>query len=119
MSSKGSRVVRSLSVGEIGLFNQVQPIDPPEKIWEKKLLAPKPASKPSQKPVSKNLNSSPVVKQEQQHSRKSVLMLGSPIWEPDDEGSKKKPQEGFGEFLKTCSLCKKKLQRGEDTYMYG
>ena len=60
----------------------------------------------------------PPLQKEQKCPHKSILTLGS-VWEPNDKGSKKNPDEGFGEFLKACFQCKTKLQDDKDVYMYG
>lgn len=60
----------------------------------------------------------PPLQKEQKRPRKSILTLGS-VWEPNDKGSKKNPDEGSGEFLKACFRCKTKLQDDKDVYMYG
>ncbi|KAF5466110.1 hypothetical protein F2P56_016065 [Juglans regia] len=119
MPSKRSRVVRSSSQGDTGLFSHVQPIESPEDLCLKKRAItgrPKPASNP----VAKKSSSPPLLKQKQVQPLKSVLTLGS-LTICDDEGSKnKKPaDEGFGDFLKACSLCKKKLLVEKDVYIYG
>ncbi|KAB1218142.1 hypothetical protein CJ030_MR3G014448 [Morella rubra] len=117
MSPKRCRMFRSSSQGEIGLLGQVRPLDPPDHVWERR--RPDAGRKPVRNPLATNSSSPPAAKQEQQ-PRKSILTLGSPtIWEPNDEGSKNKPNERFGEFFQTCSLCKKKLQEDGDLYMYG
>lgn len=117
MSPKRCRMFRSSSQGEFGLLGQVRPLDPPDHVWERR--RPDAGRKPVRNPLATNSSSPPAAKQEQQ-PRKSILTLGLPtIWEPNDEGSKNKPNEGFGEFFQTCSLCKKKLQEDGDLYMYG
>ncbi|KAK9289040.1 hypothetical protein L1049_017511 [Liquidambar formosana] len=122
MSTKRSRFIRSSSLGEIGLFNQIQPI---ESHWEKRRAVPKPVSKAVQKPVTadskcvekpvKN-NSKPT---KRDPSRGSILTLGSPVRDASDEGSVTKVDERFGVFFQSCFLCKKKITEKDDVFMYG
>ncbi|XP_015888118.3 FCS-Like Zinc finger 6 [Ziziphus jujuba] len=133
MSSKRSRIVRSSSQGEIGLFSQIQPIEPPAGPWVPKRPAfAKPVQEQSKNSVLsttavpessrekyvENGNSIAVDGQKQQ----SILTLYSSADESNDSGFKKQknqPNEEFGAFLKACSLCKKKLKVDDDLFMYG
>ncbi|KAG7997035.1 hypothetical protein I3843_01G190800 [Carya illinoinensis] len=117
--SRNARIVRPSSQGDTGLLGHVQPIESSEDLCLKK-RAINGRPKPAPNPVAKKSNSCPLLKQKQVQPLKSVLTLGSPTI-CDDEGSKnKKPaDEGFGDFLKACSLCKKKLLVEKDVYMYG
>ncbi|XP_040956195.1 uncharacterized protein [Gossypium hirsutum] len=89
MASRRSKVIRSSSQGEIGLFNQIMPID-----------SPTPLSNP--------------VPKKQQLPKKTIFMLGSP-----ERRREIKKDEGFGIFFQNCSLCKKKLKPDKDIYIYG
>ncbi|KAJ9182147.1 hypothetical protein P3X46_006173 [Hevea brasiliensis] len=100
MSFTRSRVVRSSSQGEIGLFNHTLPVESPVSSLRGKY---------SQPPVSA----------EKQQTRRCILTLGLPERESNDARPKnKKPGTGFGEFLKACFLCKKKLLQDKDTYIH-
>ncbi|KAF2284245.1 hypothetical protein GH714_020052 [Hevea brasiliensis] len=66
-------------------------------------------------------DSQPPVLAEKQRTRQCrIFTFGSPIREKNDALPKnKKRGQGFGEFLNACFLCKKKLEEGQDLYMYG
>ncbi|XP_058000796.1 uncharacterized protein LOC131179097 [Hevea brasiliensis] len=114
MSFSRSRVVRSSSQGEIGLFNHTLPIESPVSFSEKKGPAPITTSKTVKE------YSQPPVSAEKQQTRHCIFTLGSPERENNDARPKnKKPDNGFGEFLKACFLCKKKLLQDKDIYLYG
>lgn len=136
MSTKRSRIVRTSSQGEIGLFSQIQPIEPPAGRWVPKRPA---FAKPSQEQSKNSLLAMAIVPEssrernvqngnsiavdgldQRRQPRLSVLTLYSPAEETNDGRSKKnQSNEEFGSFLKVCSLCKKKLKEDDDLFMYG
>lgn len=106
---KRFRIARSSSLGEVGLFTHIQPIDPPSAIWQKKRTAvPTSVSKPAQKAVQ-NAKSSVKISGK---PRGGILRLASP---PRNERSE--VEESYGVFHQTCFACQKKIS--EDVYMYG
>ncbi|KDP40208.1 hypothetical protein JCGZ_02206 [Jatropha curcas] len=111
MSSKRSRVVRSSSQGEIGLFNQLQPIESPVALFQRKNPAPITTTSSASKPV----------KESQPTHRQCIFSLDTPENQKNELTlyANKEYGKGFGEFLKACSLCKKKLDGGQSLYMYG
>ncbi|KAG8636729.1 FCS-Like Zinc finger 2 isoform X2 [Manihot esculenta] len=112
MSSKRSRDVRSSSQGEIGIFNHIQPIESPVSFLERKRPAPITISN-----STTVKDSWPPLSADKQQCR--MFTFGSPATEKNDALPKnKKPGEGFGEFLNACFLCKKKLQVGQNLYIY-
>ncbi|XP_021689152.2 uncharacterized protein LOC110671081 isoform X2 [Hevea brasiliensis] len=115
MSSKRSRDVRSSSQGEIGLLSHIQPIESPVAFFGRK--RPAPITNSNSMTVK---DSQPPVLAEKQRTRQCrIFTFGSPIREKNDALPKnKKPGQGFGEFLNACFLCKKKLEEGQDLYMY-
>lgn len=109
MASNRSPIFRSSSQGEIGVFNQ--PFALERARFGKKHTAFSPASKTISRPVKP----SPAKKEE---PRKPIFFI-EPL-EKEIEGSKKRePDRSYGEFLKACSLCKKKLDQNKDVFMYG
>ncbi|KAK5804995.1 uncharacterized protein LOC128280490 [Gossypium arboreum] len=112
MASRRSKVIRSSSQGEIGLFNQIIAIDSPTPISNRLTPAHSavrraPNTVPMQQPRT-------AVPKKQQLPKKTIFMLGSP-----ERRREIKKDEGFGIFFQNCSLCKKKLKPHKDIYIYG
>ncbi|XP_059630415.1 FCS-Like Zinc finger 5-like [Cornus florida] len=113
MSLKHNRVVQSSSAGEMGQLNQVQPIQSPVTLGEKKRATA--AQIDAVKPV-KNSEVSVTLLEE---PYRSILTLGSPVCEKKIDGSEDKIDDRFGRFLGACFHCKKKLALDKDVFMYG
>lgn len=115
-SSKRSKIVRSSSQGEIGLFSHAQPIEPLETQWVPKrsdyweTFQESTATNPN---VEKTTMTGDRGRQKAQLSRgKSILTINSPPPE-ESNGSDK-----FRGFLKQCAWCKK-IDFNADVFMYG
>ncbi|XP_034684732.1 uncharacterized protein LOC117913797 isoform X1 [Vitis riparia] len=92
MSKKRSRVVWSSSLGDTGLFNNIQPIETPAAVSRPK---PKQWERP----------------------RRSILTLGSPLKDSNHDGSD--IDESFGVFLQSCFCCRRKISPKDDVFMSG
>ena len=97
MSKKQSRVVRSSSLGDIGLFNNVQAIETPAAV--SRPVKPKQREPPPPPP------------------HRGILTVGSPPRESDEDGDD--IGKGFGVFLQSCFYCKKELSPSKDVFMAG
>ncbi|XP_043697881.1 FCS-Like Zinc finger 17-like [Telopea speciosissima] len=106
MPVKPSRIARSSSLGEIGLFSQVRPIDGPEVLWGKS-AAPAVVVRPVQK-LSKPSNVKPT------QPCLKILTISSPVRESNVED----PDLKVGGFLEACYLCKKKIGEKDEVFMY-
>ncbi|XP_042482207.1 uncharacterized protein LOC122062625 isoform X2 [Macadamia integrifolia] len=111
MPVKRTRVARSSSLGEIGFFSQVRPIDAPTSMWEKN-AAPSAAIK---RPVQKFSKPS-YVKPEK--SCRKILTIASPVRDSSVENLEFCSDAKVGRFLEACYLCKKKLGESDEVFMY-
>ncbi|XP_031278082.1 uncharacterized protein LOC116136531 [Pistacia vera] len=110
MSRVRTRVIRSSSHGELGVFNQIRPFE---------FMSPVGLLEIKKHPALVNNNVKPR-EEKKPHTRRVTWTWGSP--ERNDSVSKsrkKKLDEGFCAFLEGCALCKKKLKENVDVYMYG
>lgn len=82
----------SSSLGDTGLFNNIQPIETPAAVSRPK---PKQWERP----------------------RRSILTLGSPLKDSNDDGSD--IDESFGVFLQSCFYCRRKISPKDDVFMSG
>ncbi|KAF2285414.1 hypothetical protein GH714_003642 [Hevea brasiliensis] len=111
MSFKRSGVV-SRREGRDWAVEHTLPIESPVSFFERKGPAPsqsKTVKEYSQPPVSAEKRQTRGVYSRWDRLRGSITM----------HAKNKKPGNGFGEFLKACFLCKKKLLQDKDIYMYG
>ncbi|XP_043692163.1 uncharacterized protein LOC122642678 isoform X2 [Telopea speciosissima] len=110
MPVKRSRIARSSSLGETGLFSQVRPIDAPTAIWENN-----PAPSAVKRPVQKFSKPS-YVKPEK--SCQKILTIASPVRESSSEDPESCVDAKVGRFLEACYLCKKKIGERDEVFMY-
>ncbi|XP_042516912.1 uncharacterized protein LOC122091140 [Macadamia integrifolia] len=108
MSVKRSRIARSSSQGEIGLFSHVRPIDSPKPFWGK-TATPVAVGRPTQKLSN--------LKPEQPCRR--IFTISSPVRESKVENPELNSiHSKLGGFLEACYLCKKKIGEREEVFMY-
>ncbi|KAA8550837.1 hypothetical protein F0562_002521 [Nyssa sinensis] len=113
MPVKRSRIGRSSSFGETGVFNHVlPPVESADGRWER-LTAPT-SSVDSRAPNNspKVLKSS--VAEKSDKSRPRILTLSSPVQDSTDVSDK----ELIGGFLEKCYYCKKKIREDNEVFMY-
>ncbi|XP_010256120.1 PREDICTED: uncharacterized protein LOC104596583 [Nelumbo nucifera] len=115
MSVKRSRIARSSSQGEIGMFSHVRALESPS------FLRDRQTTSPSTSAAARNSVklSKPQVAAKPQRSRRQILTLASPVRETRTEGDDEvRSDRTVGGFLEECYSCKKKIGESDEVYMY-
>ncbi|XP_057958256.1 FCS-Like Zinc finger 16-like [Malania oleifera] len=97
-----NRMFRSSSMGEVGLFSAIKPIEPP--VF---------------RPAAKKKPSAPAASPKADKPRRSVLSFASPPRERKDEWSREGVDERLGMFLRACYHCKRSFSDKDTVFMYG